>query len=587
MNKFKKGDKVKRLSHITILNDNFHLPIILDYIEIDKIYTVCNTGSWTWGSMEYDCIACRELDYGGWMPSEWFELVESKSEWKVGDTFEVTVDKPDGSELRIGTVYTVGDVGEHFVGTNTTPFWRVAFQHMKRVSKPTEEKWVPQVGDWAIPLVKSEQAGHHCRTVGKAYKICSIISETRFRLLDDKGKNDGNGCIDLADTRKALPHEIPQEKVKVDMNTILKEAKKRYPVGCSFYSAKYNTLSTVSHGKVEVYLDGIMIDNCYCWKDNKWAEIVSLPKKVEDIPEYVEVLGGFDSTQTGKIFKTSDKFPSHLAEWNYGNWKETLRLHGEYFKSSTKEAYDAQFVKYDKEQSLKKEDLVKGEFYFFGKDSWEYDYIEYYSHDNTYATIKKRKNGSDWFFDASNYWSSFADAGAGFIRKATAEEKDIFIKIMEEKRINLGIKKTEKSLKDAVYQNLEVLTKDWIPNVTEFISPFGNKYTFTGIGSWTVEGSIHDASGLGILYRNGIYAQKHVDKPWCENVEDFFTKSVKTGSHYGIYSGFQKNPLKYIWSTEPLNITSKEDVIKAPKPILWADNIKTDKKSNQLIIIKK
>lgn len=314
--------------------------------------------------------------------------------------------------------------------------------------------------------------------------------------------------------------------------------------------------------------------------------------KVEDIPEYVEVLGGFDSTQTGKIFKTSDKFPSHLAGWNYGNWKETLRLHGKYFKSSTKEAYDAQFVKYDKEQSLKKEDLVKGEFYFFGKDSWEYDYIEYYSHDDTYPTIKKRKNGSDWFFDASNYWSSFADAGAGFIRKATAEEKDIAIKIMEEKRINLRIKKTEKhfkekSLKDAVYQNLEVLTKDWIPNVTEFISPFGNKYTFTGIGSWTVEGSIYDASRVGALYNNGIYAQKHVDKPWCENVEDFFTKSVKTGSHYGIYSGFQKNPLKYIWSTEPLNITSKEDVIKAPKPILWADNIKTDKKSNQLIIIKK
>ena len=61
------------------------------------------------------------------------------------------------------------------------------------------------------------------------------------------------------------------------------------------------------------------------------------------IPEYVELLPGFDTPLNGKIFSTKGPQPK---EWKYSSWEQIINISfKQYFKPSTKEAYEAQFVK--------------------------------------------------------------------------------------------------------------------------------------------------------------------------------------------------------------------------------------------------
>lgn len=66
--------------------------------------------------------------------------------------------------------------------------------------------------------------------------------------------------------------------------------------------------------------------------------------KEEVIPEYVELLEGFDNTCTGKIFNTNQPIPQ-ISGWSKRwTWESIFKnnIQRPYFKPSTKEAFDAQ-----------------------------------------------------------------------------------------------------------------------------------------------------------------------------------------------------------------------------------------------------
>ena len=87
-----------------------------------------------------------------------------------------------------------------------------------------------------------------------------------------------------------------------------------------------------------------------CIKENKFVSYEEAMKSF--IPEYVELLPGwsFDEEFVGEIFDTKKDFQEQFKKFKFvskrTDWKEVLRLNWipKFFKPSTKEAYDAQFV---------------------------------------------------------------------------------------------------------------------------------------------------------------------------------------------------------------------------------------------------
>ena len=71
-------------------------------------------------------------------------------------------------------------------------------------------------------------------------------------------------------------------------------------------------------------------------------ESIETPKEV--IPKYVELLEGFDSTCTSKIFDTNQPIPQMSGWSNQWTWESIFKndTQRSYFKPSTKEAFDAQ-----------------------------------------------------------------------------------------------------------------------------------------------------------------------------------------------------------------------------------------------------
>lgn len=81
---------------------------------------------------------------------------------------------------------------------------------------------------------------------------------------------------------------------------------------------------------------------------NKFGHSPDFMNKKQEIPEYLEVLQGFfcEKDPIGKIYKTTEAFPIHLEHCQKLNWEEAYLKNQSCFKSSTKEAYEAQFKVY-------------------------------------------------------------------------------------------------------------------------------------------------------------------------------------------------------------------------------------------------
>ena len=147
------------------------------------------------------------------------------------------------------------------------------------------------------------------------------------------------------------------------MEELLKEAKRRYPTGCTAMCVNGN-LSTPfivdqqyfkvmtkdeSHGTYGTW--GIYQSNVGSgvWINlrGKWAEIVSLPKSKDEVPEYVEALNNAPGAFTkGKIYKTKGLHPDYKTHYAIVEDDKGSTANGwdkDKFKPSTKEAYDAQF----------------------------------------------------------------------------------------------------------------------------------------------------------------------------------------------------------------------------------------------------
>jgi hypothetical protein len=111
----------------------------------------------------------------------------------------------------------------------------------------------------------------------------------------------------------------------------------------------------------------------------QWNEALEAIKEEmkPKIPEYVKVEPGYfvEKEMEGKILKTSEPFPSHLAHCNKYTWKSVWELNSQYFSPSTKEAW---------EEQENKPKLSVGDFYMFYRELryiWKIDNKGYYFKD--------------------------------------------------------------------------------------------------------------------------------------------------------------------------------------------------------------
>ena len=208
---------------------------------------------------------------------------------------------------------------------------------------------------------------------------------------------------------------------KATEEEILEEAKRMYPIGFKVKLIGLNAGgdfgNEVRFTKNKFYTYGerklLFIDgNLLIFDNATWAEIESLPEvKVKNetkevIPEYVELLSGFDTPRTGEIFDTKQPIPAYPLWTKSWTWEYLLTAenHKHYFKPSTKEAFEAQNKVEEKSQ------FIVGKWY----KCKGYDYII------KYFGVKKSKNGdailySDLIYSDKSYKSCpKGDVGVGY-----------------------------------------------------------------------------------------------------------------------------------------------------------------------------
>jgi hypothetical protein len=208
-------------------------------------------------------------------------------------------------------------------------------------------------------LVKSPQGTGV--QLGEEIKI--LIKENKDTYILERTARDFsnmriNRPLDLSDWEL-----LPESPKTIDMKTIQEEAKERFPIGCKFIPVGNVTTYTLIEDDCTYKIHGEYIwahdSHGHLYGDGKWATLVSLPEsKEESIPEYVECIKSTTNCFTvGKIYN----WPNPIDDD-----KSIREIHGLDgvlwgFKSSTKEAYEAQKTS----KQLAKKDLVKGEIYIY------------------------------------------------------------------------------------------------------------------------------------------------------------------------------------------------------------------------------
>lgn len=142
--------------------------------------------------------------------------------------------------------------------------------------------------------------------------------------------------------KKSLIVETPKE---IDRKAIQEEAKKRFPIGCKFMNTYGEGPFTLKEEndtyRIIVGTNTIIIwahnNTNYLYENGKWAELVSLPKEKQSIPEYVECVRGLNNATVGKIYKVID---ASSCESNSPTQKYSWQTPD--YIPSTKEAYEAQ-----------------------------------------------------------------------------------------------------------------------------------------------------------------------------------------------------------------------------------------------------
>lgn len=156
------------------------------------------------------------------------------------------------------------------------------------VDKVVEEKWIPKVGDWVYIEEAENGARGANESIGVITKPTNSASGLPFGMYVDVKKNSKEilynkiWCIGVnPKIRKAEAHEI------FDRNeSLLEEAKKKYPVGTKFRSVENDSLTYTIKGsdfkrwinvKYPESFNSIIEEDSggIIYSQGKWAEIIS------------------------------------------------------------------------------------------------------------------------------------------------------------------------------------------------------------------------------------------------------------------------------------------------------------------------
>jgi hypothetical protein len=426
---------------------------------------------------------------------------------------------------------------------------------------------------------------------------------------------------------------IPLEETKsVNMEDILREAKLRYPIGTKFrseFSDKGNIREVLPYDGISDectwYKSGteirskdglktsdingkIVCSNPVIYDKGIWAEIISLPE--EKPMEKSEFKKGDYIVLTEANFDLSSYSLNYCYKQcdNYIYFRTYLDD-----KGSTFNGYDA--CQFDNK----------------GKIKWRYaskqeaDEYERIGKPYNVSTLQSKKSNythnplpnSDYYLlecvkDCYNFkagditWNVYKDYD-NFRSWHPEVNKNAVNYPKENFKVIKEVVKSKYFSTNPIVQKLEDITRDWIPGVTMFKSAnSGEEYKFNGIGTrvWN-DGDIFDSSGTGLLYYQGKYATKVEEEVEAVSIQltttdswssraikamqkDFLFYGTGGDAAKGSYPWYEPNsqPLKYYTGIDSYIVKdSSNSVLKSPKSILWTKK-KTDKKSNQLIIIK-
>ena len=395
--KYKVGDKVRVRSDLAVgeaydgwyydSNMSVKKGVLLTILEINPWnYYVMDDGSeyWTDGMLE-------DIEPEFVLPEKWCVKCVRQDEVDIVEKYLYGKVLPNPYIPKYLTNKGLGDMPGH----NPTYFkeWRcneITFDQFKKYvlketeseSKPKEE--IPKfiIGRWYKNPKWWSSAEDFCKFSGEFDADLIGYTEKIIKgnfYSKEAGLWRAEGCIEasIEEYSKYLPDGHP-DKIKPEAQSIeslLEEAKRRYPVGTKFKSPENGKIYEVNirHRTWEGFNKrNILISIGNNWGEfvfhnGKWAEIVEETQK-EEIPEYVECIGlkerdvicWRDNYEIGGIYKLN-----RISDG--GNYK-IVGKSGErccdksQFKPSTKEAFDKQEQRskqLERPISQKEEELVQ------------------------------------------------------------------------------------------------------------------------------------------------------------------------------------------------------------------------------------
>jgi hypothetical protein len=169
-------------------------------------------------------------------------------------------------------------------------FWELIFSgQMSEAQKLQphlfETEWAPQVGDW-VKVIKP------CLSSNNPKNIVDKITDVKIGSLVGFGKctiyKIGTGDYEhISGIVKVEQHEIPTEIEKpmtqVNMKLIQAEAKKRFPIGCSFVNTMGQEFNILEDDDCVYKIVGDEIwahDRAgYLYENGKWTTLIDVPKQ--------------------------------------------------------------------------------------------------------------------------------------------------------------------------------------------------------------------------------------------------------------------------------------------------------------------
>ncbi len=294
------------------------------------------------------------------------------SKFKVGDTVRRIEDGSNGNAVTKGNLYEVKEVSGSSIIVIDDTGKRDGFciKKFELVSSPSTEITFDQFKKWVLGNSRKEDLLAEAKkrfplgttfypvsastaTVSKEVGTGTVKSELDIKWLGEEIINGSNGYLysrgtwaEIVSCNTVAP--TPDKEHKTE--SLLEEAKRRYPVGTKFKSAKYsNEVREVVNDNWVEYGSNIQVGSNFIMYDHKWAEIISRPEERSSIyweciqPSYYNP----PAFKLGTVYKQKGELTGfdtiNFEEDSLGS--KTNGWSKEFFKPSTREAYDAQFKK--------------------------------------------------------------------------------------------------------------------------------------------------------------------------------------------------------------------------------------------------